>query len=196
MKYEIKVWNVPGNMPTDIQPKNAAGLIQNIVNDANSVANDLNNVQNALQGNEAQEAHDPHQPDILIDENGDSEEVIKSVKTSYITNKDDNGNKIQSIKIEIKGNLYLPLDGGLAGDAKKLVGLQKGEENQRRNTLLLSKWASAIQPDPNANNNQQHDPNANNNQQHDPNANNQNADEPFYRAVAIRIMTKAGDFRV
>lgn len=74
--------------------------------------------------------------------------------------------------MKLKGTLYLPPDESLRDAAKKVAGLGSGEENKKRNTLHLSKWAAAKPED------------------------NEVGEEPYYRAVILSILTKAGDFRV
>ena len=178
MKYEIKIWNDPDQMPT-FKPEKAADLLQSIGNAMFSTRKATTN------------------PDILIDQNAGGEDAIQSVAISYITKEVDSSvpqppppppavpvpnplavvvadtslkKKVRVIKIDIKGNLYLPLDGGIAGAAKKAVGLDAGAENKLRDTLLLSKWASVLPEN--------------------------DAPEHFYRGIVINIITKAGDFRV
>ena len=177
MKYEIKIWYDPSQM-LDIEPQKAANLLQSMANAARTAIGRGDNKTN---------------PDILIDQNAGGEDAIQSVAISYIT-KDvetihnntglnirglvDNNNvvtttkkKVRVIKIDIKGNLYLPLEeDGLTENAKKLLGVSKGYENKIRNTLLLSKWASVLPEN--------------------------DAREHFYRGIVINIITKAGDFRV
>ena len=177
MKYEIKIWYDPSQM-LDIEPQKAANLLQSMANAARTAIGRGDNKTN---------------PDILIDQNAGGEDAIQSVAISYIT-KDvetihnntglnirglvDNNNvvtttkkKVRVIKIDIKGNLYLPLEeDGLTENAKKLLGVSKGYENKIRNTILLSKWASVLPEN--------------------------DAREHFYRGIVINIITKAGDFRV
>ena len=177
MKYEIKIWYDPSQM-LDIEPQKAANLLQSMANAARTAIGRGDNKTN---------------PDILIDHNAGGEDAIQSVAISYIT-KDvetihnntglnirglvDNNNvvtttkkKVRVIKIDIKGNLYLPLEeDGLTENAKKLLGVSKGYENKIRNTILLSKWASVLPEN--------------------------DALEHFYRGIVINIITKAGDFRV
>lgn len=162
----------------DIEPQKAANLLQSMANAARTAIGRGDNKTN---------------PDILIDHNAGGEDAIQSVAISYIT-KDvetihnntglnirglvDNNNvvtttkkKVRVIKIDIKGNLYLPLEeDGLTENAKKLLGVSKGYENKIRNTILLSKWASVLPEN--------------------------DALEHFYRGIVINIITKAGDFRV
>lgn len=182
MRYEIKIWKDPTKVPK-FKPETAATLLQSI---KNAVFNSDNtgSVTN---------------PDILIDHNAGGEDAIQSVEISYITKEvvtekatytgkiaiPNNANqmagiqrkttsKVRLIKIDIKGNLYLPLDGGLEdkvkGEAKKAVGMSQGAENKLRDTLLLSEWASVL-PE-------------NDKEQH------------FYRGIVINVITKAGDFRL
>ena len=73
------------------------------------------------------------------------------------------------IKMEIKGNLYLPLKGNVAEAAKSMVGNQDNEL-KKKDTLLLSKWAE-VSADA-------------------------DREKHYYRGVVLSILTKAGDFRV
>lgn len=186
MQYEIRIWKDPTKIP-DIEPKEAAGRLQAIVD---STADKLNEIATAAGGGRftGQETN----PDILIDKNAGGEDAIKSVEISYVTkevetttnNKGlnvrgliDNNNvvtitkrKVRVIKIDIKGNLYLPLkEDGLTSAAKSLIGA-KQDENKIRNTILLSQWASVRPED--------------------------DAQEHFYRGIIVSVLTKAGDFRV
>lgn len=172
MRYEIRIWKDILKMPS-IQPQKAANMLESMVDAINAFGGASNN------------------PDILIDKNAGGEDSIKSVAISYITKEVevvhnarlnvnallDNNNvatvskkKVRVIKIDIKGNLYLPLEeDGLTSAAKSIAGNQ-GDENKLRNTLLLSKWASVL-PEEDKN-------------------------EHFYRGIIISVITKAGDFRV
>ena len=180
MKYEIKIWYDPSQM-LDIEPQKAANLLQSMANAARTAIGRGDNKTN---------------PDILIDQNAGGEDAIQSVAISYITKEVDSSvpqppppppavpvpnplavvvaslkKKVRVIKIDIKGNLYLPLEeDGLTENAKKLLGVSKGYENKIRNTILLSKWASVLPEN--------------------------DAREHFYRGIVINIITKAGDFRV
>ncbi|MBR5913767.1 MAG: hypothetical protein IKZ58_05355 [Selenomonadaceae bacterium] len=81
-----------------------------------------------------------------------------------------NISKVRVIKIDIKGNLYLPLkEDDIMGNAKSMVGLAT-DENKIRDTLLLSQWASVRPED--------------------------DKEEHFYRGIVVSVLTKAGDFRV
>lgn len=159
MRYEIRIWNNANKMPS-IAPQKAANMLQNMVDTINAFGGAGNN------------------PDILIDKNAGGEDAIQSVDISYLTKEVDNivrgqvqgKNKVRVIKMNIKGNLYLPLEeDGLTSAAKGIAG-NKGDENKLRNTLLLSKWASVL-PE-------------------------YDAHEHFYRGIIISVITKAGDFRV
>ena len=163
MKYEIKIWRDAEKMP-DIEPQKAANLLQSV---ATAVSNAVGRGENKTS------------PDILIDQNAGGEDAIQSVDISYITKDVETAGvdeikvkkKVRVIKIDIKGNLYLPLEeDGLTDNAKKLFGVSKGYENKIRNTLLLSKWASVLPEN--------------------------DALEHFYRGIVINIITKAGDFRL
>ena len=121
MKYEIKVWKNSGNIPDGLQPEKAANLIEN--------------VRDAIGNLRGVNANNSKKPDIWIDEDGGGEDAIKSVKISYLTSEvEENNSKklVRSIKLEIKGNLYLPLDEGLTDTAKKLIGINKGSENKEK----------------------------------------------------------------
>lgn len=159
MKYEIKVWKNSGNIPNGLQPAEAANLIENV----RDAIGDLTGVA----------ANNSKKPDIWIDEDGGGEDAIKSVKISYLTSEvEENDRKklVRSIKLEIKGNLYLPLDEELEGDAKKLIGINKGAENKLRNTLLFSEWAQVTPAE--------------------------DAQKHYYRGIVVNVITKAGDFRL
>ena len=188
MKYEIKIWNEPDKMP-DFKPQEAAGLLGSI-KEAVGAANKVLGINATPKTN----------PDILIDQNAGGEDAIQSVVISYLT-KEINTNipipppldnvpnvqnnvqvrgplinefgkrQVRVIKIDIKGNLYLPLNGDLKDSAKKIAGLgSQGDENKLRDTLLLSKWASVLPED--------------------------DRDDHYYRGIVINIITKAGDFRL
>ena len=195
MQYEIRIWKDPTKMP-DIQPKEAAGRLEAMVDAA---ADKMTDIAMAAGGGHftGKEAN----PDILIDKNAGGEDAIKSVAISYVTVDVDITNipippplpavinapqnaprvfaseikvigkkKVRVIKIDIKGNLYLPLkEDGVTGAAKSLVGMAK-DENKIRDTILLSKWASVRPED--------------------------DAQEHFYRGIIVSVLTKAGDFRV
>ncbi len=213
MKYEIRVWNNPADVPDDMQPKGSADMIQNTVNKVNTIKNNAreiitednvednnSNLIDNLLGEDSGKAKETP-PDILIDQNAGGEDVIKSIEVSYITKEveetmraesmraesvssknssilssffqskikldssedleDEQSiewnlpketttkRKVRVIKIDIKGNLYLPLNGNVGGDAMKLAGLKKGDENKKRDTLLLSQWASVLPKDDN-----------------------------------------------
>lgn len=163
MRYEIRVWNDSTKMP-NITPQKAANMITQMKTSINKAGGTSAN------------------PDILIDKDAGGADAIKSVSVSYITKSIDKGAKwgfddweiqgktsIRVIKIDIKGNLYLPLDEGLTGDAKSMVGMASNE-NKIRDTLLLSQWASLQPEDDN--------------------------DKHYYRGIIISVLTKAGDFRV
>ena len=159
MKYEIKVWKDAGKIPNGLQPEKAANLIDNV----KGAIGDLRGVN----------ANNSKKPDIWIDEDGGGEDAIKSVKISYLTSEvEENNSKklVRSIKLEIKGNLYLPLDEGLTDTAKKLIGINKGSENKLRNTLLFSEWAQVTPQE--------------------------DADKHYYRGIVVNVITKAGDFRL
>ena len=159
MKYEIKVWKDSSKIPKRLEPEKAANLIDN--------------VKGAIGDLTGANPNDNKKPDIWIDEDGGGEDAIKSVKISYLTSEVNEGDReklVRSIKLEIKGNLYLPLDEGLEGDAKKLIGINKGAENTLRNTLLFSEWAQ-VTP-------------AEDRQKH------------YYRGIVVNVITKAGDFRL
>ncbi len=162
MKYEIKIWKDPTTLP-DFKPEKAANLLQSTANAITKSIGLGKGVSN---------------PDILIDQNEGGEDAIQSVAISYLTKEIDSvehenvrtKKKVRVIKIDIKGNLYLPLDGGILGDAEKALGLSQGDENKLRDTLLLSKWASVLPED--------------------------DRDDHYYRGIVINIITKAGDFRL
>ncbi len=159
MEYEFRVWNNPTKDLSSISPESAKSWLKAT---ADSVAAALGNNNH---GN----------PDILIDTKTLGEGTVALADISYNNEKlkaqDDNTKR--AIKMHIKGNLYLPLEGSLKDAAKAAVGVGNGEASlkAKRNTLLLSQWA-AVKPDSNE------------------------ANKPYYRSVALSITTKAGDFRV
>ena len=174
MQYEFRVWKDTKKMPT-ITPQKAPDRLTQIVNAINNVAGD-----------------DHKNPDILIDTNALGEDVISAADISFYTAKikvpvqgplQQNENRelaevtTRFIKMNIKGNLYLPLkDDSLTDMAKGAVGIQVRDLNERRDTVLLSKWAAAKPTDILEGNFAE--------------------SQPYYRAVVLSIMTKAGDFRV
>ena len=88
----------------DIEPQKAANLLQSV---ATAVSNAVGRGENKTS------------PDILIDQNAGGEDAIQSVDISYITKDVETAGvdeikvkkKVRVIKIDIKGNLYLPLEG-------------------------------------------------------------------------------------
>ena len=114
-------------------------------------------------------------PDIIIDTNDVGEGAISDASISYYVEKE----KIEDvefsrryIKMTIKGSLYLPPDTSLFKEAASSIVGKKGVENAKKDTLLLSKWVSA------------------------PPTAKETDEQPYYRAVVLSVLTKAGDFRV
>lgn len=159
MQYEFRVWNDPQRMP-NIEAHEAEGRLEALKSAA----------KNALGQN------DHGNPNILIDADGSGEDAIKSADISYFLQEvkmsKNRTYSARAIRMKIHGNLYLPLDGSLADTAKSMAGLSVGDENVKRDTLLLSQWANCLPPVGN---------------QESPG---------YYRAVALSVLTKAGDFRV
>ena len=157
MKYEFRVWNKADKMPDNLTPHEAAGRLAAI---KSAIFDDAN------KGN----------PDIIIDTNDVGEGAISDAKISYYVEKVtiNENEKVprRFIKMTIKGNLYLPPDTSLFKEAASSIVGQKGVENAKKDTLLLSKWVSAP-PDAD-----------------------ENAKQPYYRAVVLSVLTKAGDFRL
>ena len=80
---------------------------------------------------------------------------------------DSDGKKVRRLRMEIEGNLYLPLErSGMDKAAKSIIG-DKSDENEKRDTLLLWQWAILTKKD-----------------------------AEYYRGVALSILTKAGDYRI
>ena len=164
MKYEIKIWYDPSQM-LDIEPQKAANLLQSMANAARTAIGRGDNKTNPVAISYITKEVDssvpqPPPPPPAVPVPNPLAVVVASLKK-----------KVRVIKIDIKGNLYLPLEeDGLTENAKKLLGVSKGYENKIRNTILLSKWASVLPEN--------------------------DAREHFYRGIVINIITKAGDFRV
>ena len=191
MKYEIKIWKDAKKMP-DIEPQKAANLLQSV---ANAVSNavgaggnktnpDILIDQNAG-GEDAIQSVDISYITKDVDKhpfwvnqplpqaiNGKGENIPQPPPNVPQLAQIPMTTKSRLIKLHIKGNLYLPLDGGLTDDAKRIAGVGKtqGAENKLRDTLLLSQWAS-VPPE-------------------------KDLSDHFYRGIVINIITKAGDFRV
>ena len=163
MQYEIRIWKDAKKMPIII-PRKAADRLGGI---ADSIKARAKNILGA--------GSTGSNPDILIDKNSGGEDTITSVDISYRMQEVEKANgagkkKVLAVKINIKGNLYLPLkEDGLTGAAKSMVGMAK-DENKIRDTLLLSKWASVLPEE--------------------------DESKHFYRGIIISVLTKAGDFRV
>ena len=163
MQYEIRIWKDAKKMPIII-PQKAADRLGGI---ADSIKAKAKNILGA--------GSTGSNPDILIDKNSGGEDTITSVDISYCMQEVEKAKgagkkKVLAVKINIKGNLYLPLkEDGLIGDAKSMVGMAK-DENKIRDTLLLSKWASVLPEE--------------------------DESKHFYRGIIISVLTKAGDFRV
>jgi len=146
MQYEIRVWKNQEKMPTDIKASSAKNKI-------------------AAEGNSALKGAKRGNPDILIDTTvlGENAITTAGVTFSIVTVKNSEGKetKVRTVKMYIKGNLYLPLE-----------NTSTSEENKKRDTLHLSKWAAAKPTDSDV------------------------SQEPYYRSVILSIITKAGDFRL
>ena len=158
MEYEFRVWKDAEKVPK-LKPEKADDRITAITNTTASI------ITGKTKGD----------PDILIDADGAGENAISSAHLSYYNAKiKENGAEVvkRFIKIKINGNLYLPLDNSLSEAAKSAAGLNAGDENKKRDTVLLSKWAAAMPED------------------------DKTKPEPYYRGVILWIMTKAGDFRI
>ena len=164
MQYEIRIWNDVKKMPV-VTPQKAAGRLEGMVSSITAKARSLTAGGNGKASN----------PDILIDKNSGGEDTVTSVDISYHMEevekvKGAGKKQVLAVKINIKGNLYLPLkEDGLTDAAKSMVGMAK-DENKIRDTLLLSKWANVLPEN--------------------------DARDHFFRGVVISILTKAGDFRV
>ena len=169
MKYELRVWLDAKKMPKSLTPEEAKKRLTDMAN--------LTKFEGLARGGDEKRLN----PDILIDADGSNQSPITSAVISYdvgeikIKRKVDNKDKvykkkITTIKMNIKGNLYLPLNPNAVGEAVAGVVGSKGDENKLRDTLLLSKWAS-VKPDA-------------------PKA------EGYLRGVLLSILTKAGDFRL
>ena len=169
MKYELRVWLDAKKMPKSLTPEEAKNRLTDMAN--------LTKFEGLARGGDEKRLN----PDILIDADGANQSPITSAVISYDVGemkfkRNVNGEdktykrKVTTIKMNIKGNLYLPLNPNAVGKAVAgLVG-SKGDENKLRDTLLLSKWA-AVKPDA-------------------PKA------EGYLRGVLLSILTKAGDFRL
>ena len=176
MNYEFRVWKDQDKMPDSFEAEEAKSRLLNIKRDIELKAL----VDNA----EERFAN----PDILIDSDGAAQSPITSadilfelakVKNPYAPDDDDDDDDdedaktiVRTVKMHIKGNLYLPLNPNAVGEAVAgLVG-SKGDENKLRDTLLLSQWAQEEEPVV------------------------ANAEPGYYRGVLLSVLTKAGDFRL
>ncbi|MBQ9478496.1 MAG: hypothetical protein IJU71_02995, partial [Selenomonadaceae bacterium] len=172
MNYEFRVWKDQDKMPDDIEAAEAKNRLASIKQDI---------LVKALQKGEDERFANP---DILIDSDGAAQSPITSadilfelakVKDPNAADDDEDAKTIvRTVKMHIKGNLYLPLNPSALGDA--VAGLagrkSKGDENKLRDTLLLSQWAQEEEPAL------------------------ANAAPGYYRGVLLSVLTKAGDFRL
>ena len=161
MKYELRVWKKIDNMPKTFTPHEEKGRVGELLSKLGG-SNEKN-------------------PDILIDADGANQSPITSAVITYdVSEKKIKRNdqvvksKSVTIKMSIKGNLYLPLnasaaDKALQAAAGSIVG-DKAKENKLRDTLLMSKWAE-VKPDA-------------------------PEDDGYLRGVLLSVLTKAGDFRL
>ena len=161
MEYEFRVWNKADQNLSQLEPRAAKGWLKAT---ADSVKNVLG------------KGGDHGNPDILIDTKTLGEGTVAIADVSYFNEEIDQENNpkiYRSLKVHIKGNLYLPLEGSLVS-AAKAAALGEDDESKlkaKRNTLLLSKWA-VVEPET------------------------KDKKEPYYRSIALSISTKAGDFRI
>ena len=167
MNYEFRVWKDQKKMPDSFKAEEAKGRITKIISALNEDTTKYGN------------------PDILIDSDGEDQSPITSaevlfelaeIKNPDADDDDDEAAKtiVRTVKMNIKGNLYLPLNPDDLSDAVAgYVGQgSKGDENKLRDTLLLSKWAEEEEPVL------------------------ANAQPGYYRGVLLSVLTKAGDFRL